>query len=573
MTNPVLSIVTGTVSRLPMLQNMILSARRQITGIPYEIIVVDGGSKDGTQDWCKQQSDIRLIEHGELRGAIQAFDDGAYAARGEYVLLANDDILFEPGAILAALAHLDSTPTCGGVAFADNRPAPGFENIPWHVQSLNAIGRDHERTSVIYAQVGLFRRWLGDMAGWWGSRDRVMGGGKRTYGGDCFLSARIWEMGYTVDALDNCRIRDLVPHDDLREHNYRVENEQPGRYYVRYPQGPKIGSLSTPVNPQSERLRVLYFPIYEPTAIAQKSGKRGLREAFARRGLVVEVDYVNDAYDLPALVEQWQPHLLFLQCHSATSIPASELAKARAMKPDMVVANWNGDVYENLLTSEAMFAWLRHVDLQLVVNHKVVSLYESRGIPSAYWQVAWEPVNEADIPPAPALDVVFLANCYSPAREELGKALGGLSGANVGIYGRGWPGLMARGDTTYNFPAGCALYRASKIAIGDNQYPDDYGFVSNRLFEALANGAFLLHQRVPGLQELTGIQDGVHYVSWNDLTDLQAKIKHWLKPRMDSERQRIALAGREFVRSQHSFDARLDELVHKLLPKIERIKV
>jgi len=70
-----ISIVSGTYNRLPYLQKMVLSVRQSIVGVyglDYEIILVDGGSNDTTQEWCKIQSDIRLIEHGELRGAVAA---------------------------------------------------------------------------------------------------------------------------------------------------------------------------------------------------------------------------------------------------------------------------------------------------------------------------------------------------------------------------------------------------------------------------------------------------------------------------------------------------------------------
>ena len=65
----ILSIVTGTYNRLDFLRAMIDSARSQLPpSIAYEFVVVDGGSKDGTQAWCKAQSDVRLIEQGGYLG-------------------------------------------------------------------------------------------------------------------------------------------------------------------------------------------------------------------------------------------------------------------------------------------------------------------------------------------------------------------------------------------------------------------------------------------------------------------------------------------------------------------------
>src|SRR5690606_41940109 len=102
-----------------------------------------------------------------------------------------------------------------------------------------------------------------------------------------------------------------------------------------------------------------------------------------------------------------------------------------------------------------------------------------------------------------AHEVVFLGNAYHPERKRWMAQLRNCVDSIV-LYGDGW-GMFGAGNTLYDFAAGKAIYRAAKIALGDNQYPDAYGFVSNRLFQALAaGGCLLLHQTVPGLEELTG---------------------------------------------------------------------
>lgn len=554
---PIISLVSGTWNRRVSLARMVNSFRANIPrGIAYEIILVDGGSTDGTIEWAKQQPDVTLIEQGELLGAIWAFDAGAYAATGEYVLLANDDVVFVDNSIIPALTHLEDNPLCGAVAFQDDRPSPGYGE-GFKVQYINVLHKGKD-TSAVYAQVGLFRRWLGNEAGWWGSTDPIMGSG-HTYGGDNFLSARIWELGYTVDAVEAAKVFDTVTPDGLREHNHQQEQRNPGMYYKRYPTPPVIRPAPMIDNPQGERLRVLYMPIYERGYHMQQQGKRGLREALQRCGLVYEIDYVNSKYNLPAAVKAFQPHLLLTQAHAPDSIPIKQIAAAREACPEMVVVNWNGDVYTHGLTTPEMLAYLQHFDIQLVVNDSVLPDYQANGINAAYWQVAYEPVDDNNLPAMPAHDVVFLGNAYSEPRQQLGRMLQNMQGVNVGLYGRGWK--WGNGDTTYNFPAGTALYQNSKIAIGDNQYQDQRGFVSNRLFEALAAGAFLLHQTIPGLEELTGLVDGVHYVAFTDLNDLQRKVQYWLQTRRIEKRIEIAAAGRAFVRQHHSFDARVDELL------------
>ncbi len=95
---------------------MVSSARRSIGnyyGPTFEFVLVDGNSTDGTQEWCNEQDDITLIQHEELLGAVKAFNDGAYAANGEYVILANDDIQFLNNTIFLGWMYMQQHPDCG----------------------------------------------------------------------------------------------------------------------------------------------------------------------------------------------------------------------------------------------------------------------------------------------------------------------------------------------------------------------------------------------------------------------------------------------------------------------------
>lgn len=61
----------------------------------YEVIVVDDGSSDGTRElvgrYCNKNSRVRLIEHGERRGAQAARNTGIRAARGEWIAFLDSD--------------------------------------------------------------------------------------------------------------------------------------------------------------------------------------------------------------------------------------------------------------------------------------------------------------------------------------------------------------------------------------------------------------------------------------------------------------------------------------------------
>lgn len=572
MSSPLVSVVTGTFNRIGYLQRMVASARASIpASIGLVITVVDGGSTDGTLEWLRQQSDVRLIEHGALLGAMKAFCDGARASTEPFVLMANDDIEFIGDSILRALVYLEKTPTCACVAFEDNRPAPGYNAVDYKVQSIAAVDATGNPVHVPYAQVGLFRKELGELVGWWGDQDSVMGRA-RTYGGDSYLSARLWELGYTVDQVPGVRINDYIPQDDLRARNQANprggQHPDSAAYYERYPRGPQLPADLQTVN-TPERLRVLYLTIYEPGPVhaMHRKNKRGLREAMQRRGfLVYEWDYATDPGDLVQMVKAFEPHLLLTQFQGVSTITPQILADARKTKPDMGVINWNGDAHMENLTGETVLKLLRHVDLQLTVNAASLPYYDKLGIPAAYWQIGYEE-SAVDLPAMPAHDVVFLGNCYNEQRREMEIIMKRkVEGINWGFYGRGW--LNEAGDTLYDFAAGEALYRNAKIALADAFPGEQTAFVSNRTIQALAAGAFLLQQKVEGLEEYTGLRAGTHYIQWRDFRHLQTLVKYWLRPENESERRRIAEAGRAFVRERYSFDALLDKLFDEILPKV-----
>jgi hypothetical protein len=562
-----LSIVSGTYNRIEHLKSMMQSARRQmLRGLEYEFVIVDGGSIDGTLEWLRGQSDVVLIEHGKLRGAIPAFCDGARAAQGDYVVMANDDIEFLDHSLIRAMAHLELSQGCGAVAFRDNRLGPEYKAQHHPARDRNGTPL---KEGMPYAQVGMFRRELGNQAGWWGDRDEIMRHA-RTYGGDDYLSSRIWEMGYTIDVLSECRINDMLPRDDLRAKNYEAGELDSAQYYKRFPDGAQFGShpVELPIPPA--RLRILYLPIFEPGNANQYEQKRGLRDALCRLGIVCEYDYVGAwaskgdmQGELCQIARALRPHILITQVQGEGAITPQIMQQLRGENPEMMCINWNGDYWPEVYLSDGMVNLLRWYDLALCVNDDMVGEYNNRlGIPAAYWQVASE--QPQDNRKMPSFDVLYLGNARDVARREFGAQLKELP-YNVGIFGAGW-GRLGDGDTHYDFAASHALMANAAICIGDNQFPNTRGFVSNRFFETLYAGGFLIHQRVKGLDELTGFVEGKHYVAFDTMEELQELIRFYMDD--PTERERIRKLGRRYARRFHSFDARVKELFTKIIPEV-----
>lgn len=320
-------------------------------------------------------------------------------------------------------------------------------------------------------------------------------------------------------------------------------------------------------------MRTVYLPIHVPGTYHDRSvaNKRGLYNALAQYGETVEIDFCAIAPDmLPQVIDdqlmKFQPDLLWLQFGAANAETAPMVADWRRKHPDMAVVNWNGDYSPDILLSEPMLAFLRHVDLQLVANGGVLEGYKEAGIHAAFCAHAYEfPASE--LPDVPAYDVVFLANSYNEKRRALYDMLRALP-YNVGVYGTGWP--QAEGECNYDFAYGEALYRKAKIAISHNQFPDSPGYMSDRPFQVMgAGGAMLVQERVIDLNKLTGINVAQHHASFDFLSQLPDLIDFLLNAELDSARISTATCARDFVLASHTWDNRvklaLDELARVMV--------
>jgi len=594
MTNkPLIGLVSGTYQRLDLLTKMVQSFRDNLLpGITYTITIVDGGSVDGSIEWCKAQPDIQLIEDGKLTGAISAFTRGALATDAKYILLSNDDIEFKMGSVIPAIVHLENNMKCGAVAFADNRPmGDGRGRDVYKTNAMRGV-MNGKRVSLIYAQVGLFRKWLGDKLQWWlGEHEEMAGAG--TYGGDNSLSAQIQRYGYSVDEVAACIVEDHIANDELRQINYHkgVEKDDSHFFFDQYnwSQG-GIVVPSEPQIPQQDRraARILYLPIYEPGWSVQKHpihGKKGLREALTRAKnkygaahIVQEFDYLSvDAKQLRSrlveIVDSFKPDLILTQLQSPVPVTAEILSELK-QRTGASVVNWNGDQAIGGLYSPQMLPLLRQIDLQLITNLDVVRDYEREGIKWAYWQIGYEE-SEGDLETNVAnyfmelgrenpfasqteYPVVYLATLRSLERMAIAEVV------------RSFGGLVEQpGDkhaTLYNFSTSTLMYKRAKVIISDNGFTSR-GFVSNRLFQALASGGgMVLQQHVDGLDELTDLRAQWHYQEWVTLDDLRSQIEKALEH--PEYVQSIAAAGTKFVRANFSFDAQVAKLMTLIREKL-----
>jgi len=100
------------------------------------------------------------------------------------------------------------------------------------------------------------------------------------------------------------------------------------------------------------------------------------------------------------------------------------------------------------------------------------------------------------------------------------------------------------------------IYFQSKVVV--NVCRDDHPFEANeRMFETLASGALLVVRYRNELSDL-GFEEGIHFVSYRDESEIVPLVQRYLAD--EPARRRIADAGRDKVLREHTYDVRVAEI-------------
>ncbi|MDF2724056.1 MAG: glycosyl transferase family 2 [Paenibacillus sp.] len=100
------SIIIPTYNGLSLLREC-LQAIEVYTDSPYEIVVVDNGSTDGSAEFCLKKP-VTLVSLAENRGFPAACNIGLRAASGQNLLLLNNDVVVSHGWLANLLSCLHS---------------------------------------------------------------------------------------------------------------------------------------------------------------------------------------------------------------------------------------------------------------------------------------------------------------------------------------------------------------------------------------------------------------------------------------------------------------------------------
>ncbi len=126
-----ISIIVVSYNTKTILRDCLASIYRSTMHVPYEVIVVDNKSIDGSQDMIREVfPQTVLIENKDNVGFARANNQGVKVAGFDYLLFLNSDTIIRNDAITQLFQHLKTNPRVGIVGpkilNSDHRPTRSY---------------------------------------------------------------------------------------------------------------------------------------------------------------------------------------------------------------------------------------------------------------------------------------------------------------------------------------------------------------------------------------------------------------------------------------------------------------
>jgi glycosyltransferase involved in cell wall biosynthesis len=226
------SIVLGSYNRFSILPLVITSVCKEIKNLSSEIIVIDGGSNDGSLQWLLQQKDIiTIIQHN--RGKCQGKDIkrkswgyfmnlGFKCAQGKYICMISDDALLIPGAIK------------NGINYAEEQLKKGISlgGIAFYYRDWGRENEYHVGCSLgnkMYINHGLYlNKALKDV-------EYIDEDTYSFYNADGDICLKMWQKGYTIIDSANSFV-EHYPHAnvEIRKTNHATQKQDNLNYFKKW---------------------------------------------------------------------------------------------------------------------------------------------------------------------------------------------------------------------------------------------------------------------------------------------------------------------------------------------------
>lgn len=112
---PIVSIVIPVRNRCELTYQCLLTLKNSANEMPFEAIVIDNDSSDQSGELFKKLLGVTVIRNQLPFHYLESCNQGAKLAKGEFLLLLNNDTKLHPGSIGAAITRLQKDATIGMV--------------------------------------------------------------------------------------------------------------------------------------------------------------------------------------------------------------------------------------------------------------------------------------------------------------------------------------------------------------------------------------------------------------------------------------------------------------------------
>jgi len=263
---------------------------------------------------------------------------------------------------------------------------------------------------------------------------------------------------------------------------------------------------------------------------------RGLQRSLERTGNPTRVQFLPEWSTAVTAREDVSVHLFGLK--EAPTRPSQVNLLWHISHPDLATAELY-ERYDHVFVASDSFA----LRMAALVDVPVTPLHQ-----------ATDPERFHPQPGGPHHELLFVANSRSVQRRIVADLAG--THRDLAVYGRGWTSDLidprfVKGERIPN--ADLAKYYCAADIVLNDHWEDmrAEGFISNRLYDALAAESFVISDDVQGLAEEF---DGA-MVTYRDQVDLPRLIERYLAD--PPERRRLAARGQGVVLGRHTFDDRV----------------
>jgi len=159
-------------------------------------------------------------------------------------------------------------------------------------------------------------------------------------------------------------------------------------------------------------------------------------------------------------------------------------------------------------------------------------------------------------------DVLFVGNSRGVRRPAIEWATD--RGIPVVVYGSGWDGLIDESLVAGKYVPNeelAGMYRSAGVVLNDH-WPEmrDRGFISNRVFDVMASGGFIISDEIAGIEDVFG---GI-VPTFSDADELERLVTYYREN--PDERALLVERGRAIVASEHGFDQRAHQFLSLTSP-------